>query len=145
MTLIFLGFLADLSSNKGIIYAIGSSYTQLFNASGACLFASIFAGRYFPLVKFISAVTGWDFTAADILTVGRRIQTLRQLFNIRKGLSAKDFYLPDRIKNPLLTGPCAGVAIDFDVLRSSHYEAMDWDSDTGRPKDQTFQQLGLTL
>ena len=126
---------------KGPIYATGSSYYQLINACGIC-FPPLRSGT-FPIADCISAVTGWDFTMAEGLRAGRRIQTLRQAFNLREGLHPADFHVPQRISEPLITGPLAGRAIDFDALRQSFYAAMGWDTESGWPLESTLQELRL--
>ena len=126
----------------GQIYAIGNNYTQTFSAGGMCLFA-MSCGSIVPFAEFISAATGWEFTAEEAITTGRRIQTLRQAFNLREGLMVKDFALPDRIaKNPA-GGLYGERSTDFNALRASYYQAMGWDIETGCPSGQTLRELGL--
>jgi aldehyde:ferredoxin oxidoreductase len=96
-----------------------------------------------PLAEVISAVTGWDFSAAEAITAGRRSQTIRQAFNIREGLSGKEFNLPDRMARPPEMGPYAGRDIDFNALKTSYYTALGWDVETGRPSEACLDQLGL--
>jgi len=84
-------------------------------------------------VDFIVAVTGRDFTPAEALVTGERIQTLRQLFNIREGINPKEFCLPQRVSQPATTGPHKGVSVDFELLRKQYYEAIGWGSETGHP------------
>ena len=127
---------------RGRIHAIAGSYMQTFSDSGMCQYA-ISSGSNFPLVDFISAVTGWDFGAAEAITTGRRIQTLRQAFNIREGLSAQGFRLPDRIAKPPSMGPYAGRSIDFDALRAAYYAEMEWDIESGCPSEVCLSKLGL--
>lgn len=127
---------------KASSYFIASNYGQVLSCSGGCLF-SVLTGGNFPLVEFIAAVTGWDFTFSELLTTGQRIQTLRQLFNIREGLKPADFSLPDRVKEPPFGGPFARQIIDLDALRMLYYRAMDWDIETGRPSEAALQELGL--
>jgi len=126
----------------GKIHAVATSYCQTFSDSGMCLHA-LSAGSNYPLVEFISAVTGWDFTAAEAIAAGKRILTLRQSFNIRDGLTAKGFKLPDRIAKPPTMGPFAGRSIDFDALKASYHKAMGWDAETGVPSQQCLTELGL--
>ncbi len=91
-----------------------------------------------------SGVTGWDFTMAEGLKAGRRIQALRQAFNAREGLHPDDFRLPQRISKPGMVGQFAGKQIDFDALRDSFYQAMDWDTESGWPSEAALRELGLT-
>ena len=125
----------------GPILATGSSFYQFINACGWCLFA---CGGPVPTADFVSAVTGWDFTMAEGLEAGRRIQTLRQIFNLREGLHPDDFRLPERISAPAMAGQFAGKAIDFDALRDSFYAAIGWDTKSGWPLETTLRELGLT-
>ena len=125
----------DELEKRGKIHALGSSYSQTFANSGMCLFA-LTAGSKFPLVEFICAATGWDFTPEEAITAGRRSLTLQQAFNIREGLTAKDFSIPDRIARPPTMGPFTGRVIDFNALRRSYYKAMGWEPETGSPSKE---------
>lgn len=127
---------------KGPMYAVVSNYQEFFSACGVCVFAA--EVNSFPLVEFMSAVTGWDFTIEEALITGQRIKTLRQAFNLREGINPKDFKLPERVSAPPTAGPIAGRRVDFDAFRKSYYEALGWDSATGQPSEQILQKLGLT-
>ena len=127
--------------NKGPMYALALDYWHLLNSSGLCQFAGL-TGTL-PLAEFISAVTGWDFTMAEGLTAGKRIQTMRQAFNAREGILPEHFMLPERIAKAAPMGPFAGVSIDFDVLRGGYFAAMGWDLKTGKPYWRTLVDLGL--
>ena len=118
---------------------LASSYSQAFANSGMCLFA-LTAGSKFPLIEFICAATGWDFTPEEAITAGRRSLTLQQAFNIREGLTAKDFNIPERIAGPPSMGPFTGRVIDFDALRKSYYEAIGWEPETGNPSKECLSE-----
>jgi aldehyde:ferredoxin oxidoreductase len=132
----------DEYERRGKIHAIGSAYSQIFSDSGLCLFANS-GGSHFPLVEFIGAVTGWDFTIAEAITTGKRILTLRQAFNFREGVRPNDFSLPDRIPTPPTGGSFLGRNIDFEKLRASYYKAMGWDAESGCPSQKCLMELGL--
>ena len=127
--------------NKGDMYAIGTKYQEVFVACGFCTY--LMNINTLPLVGFISAATGWDFTVSELLATGHRIQTLRQAFNIREGLRPQDFNLPIRLRQPAELGPLKGVHIDFDTLRKVYYQAMNWDPETGHPTEACLSKLGL--
>jgi len=129
--------------DKGAKAAKTANYGRALSASGACSFVLYFWICSFPFIEFLSAVTGWDLTLSEVLTIGHRIQTLRQAFNIREGIKMGDFTLPDRIKAPPSTGPFAGRIIDLDAIRILYYRALDWDIETGQPSDSILQELGL--
>jgi aldehyde:ferredoxin oxidoreductase len=120
---------------SGKIHALAASYSQTFSNSGMCLFA-LSAGSKFPLVEFICAATGWNFTPEEAIIAGKKSLTLQQAFNIREGFTAKDFILPGRIANEPVMGPFSGRVIDFNALRRSYYKAMGWDPETGSPSKE---------
>lgn len=119
----------------------GSNYWQVFSCAGVCWFVML--SGIFPLVEYISAVTGWEPTVPELITTGQRIQTLRQSFNIREGVRSAKFSLPARVNKPASSGPFAGRILDFDALRMQYYRSMGWDVETGRPLEPTLQKLGL--
>jgi aldehyde:ferredoxin oxidoreductase len=129
----------DEVEKRGKIHALASSYSQAFGNSGMCLFA-LSAGTSFPLVEFIRAATGWDFTAAEAIAAGKRSLAFQQAFNMRQGLTAEDFALPARMAGPPAMGPFAGKLVDFDALRRSYYQAMDWEPVTGNPAMQCLAE-----
>ena len=124
------------------MHALANSYFQAFSDSGMCQFAFT-VGTNFPLAEAISAATGWDFTTAEAIAAGRRINTLRHAFNMREGLTAKEVNLPDRIAEPPTTGPFTGRSIDFDALRSAYFVEMGWGAENGRPSQACLNDLGL--
>ncbi len=124
---------------SGKIHALGSSYSQAFGNSGLCLFA-LSGGSNIPLVEFISAATGWDFTASEAISAGRRSLSLQQAFNMRQGLTAREFTLPARIAGPPAMGPYSGRIVNFDALRKSYYAAMGWDIETGNPSAESLAE-----
>lgn len=129
----------DEVEKRGKIHALASSYSQTFGNSGMCLFA-LSAGSDIPLVEFIRAATGWDFTVAEAISAGKRSLSFQQTFNMREGLTARDFVLPARIASPPSMGPFSGKFIDFDVLRRSYYEAMSWEPETGNPSQECLAE-----
>lgn len=96
-----------------------------------------------PLAELIIAVSGWDFTMEEGLKTGRRIQTLRQCFNIREGVNTREWKLPDRLIIPQSEGPNQGREIDLEAMKRKGYEVLGWDPRTGRPLDSTIEELGL--
>ena len=65
---------------------------------------------------------------------------------IRDGILPGNIRLPERMSRTPAQGPLAGRTHDFDVLKSSFYEAMGWESQgnaAGRPLKSTLQKLGL--
>ncbi len=132
------------TAGKGPMSATASSYLQVGNCAGVCLMPMMFFGNY-PLIELINAVTGWGVDMDEVLTAGRRIQTLRQCFNLREGIGPKAVALPERMTGnpPQAEGPLAGVSIDIDPMAREYRAAMGWDPETGVPTEETLKELGL--
>jgi aldehyde:ferredoxin oxidoreductase len=126
---------------KGEIYARGAAYYYLLAASGLCgLYGQFYTP---PVVELLRPVTGWDMDWREGLEIGRRVLTLRQAFNAREGIRPDDFRLPKRFETPLSVGPAAGQKVPWESLRAHYFEAMGWDSQTGRPSPETLASLGI--
>jgi len=121
-----------------VAYAISNKYGMFASACGMCFFALMYSGL--PLIEFISAVTGWDFTLDEALTVGHRIHTLRHAFNIREGILPTDFHLPNRMSDKPTDGPIAGTNYDFESLRSDYFVEMGWGTDGSNAKEQAEKE-----
>jgi len=123
-------------------YATCSDVERFWWAAGLCAFA--WWPETLPFVEAIKAVTGWkDFTLAELLKTGRRIQTLRQAFNIREGVDTTKWRLPERLTVAPNQGPFAGKGIDAQAMKEKGYKALGWNPKTGRPLDSTLEELGL--
>ncbi|MBA7501228.1 putative oxidoreductase YdhV [subsurface metagenome] len=132
----------DDTQHKGQMYANTHNYHDLIASAGLCYFASVCHPGY-HVIEFIAAVTGWDYTLKEGLETGRRIETVRQAFNLREGLRPSDFAMPKRITEPPTVGPFAGKRVDFDTTVRNYYKAMGWDPETAKPLESTLQELGL--
>jgi aldehyde:ferredoxin oxidoreductase len=96
----------------------------------------------------LSAITDWNFTQDDALTVGERTINLERVFNIRQGLTVSDdLDVSPRLTDPAPAdaGPAAGKSIK-PYLRGwvkDYYRLMGWDPNSGRPLKSTMRRLGL--
>jgi len=129
----------DVDANAKV-FATCSDLERLWTSAGLCVFA-IWPGTL-PLIEVMCAVTGWDFTIDEGLKAGRRIQALRQAFNIREGLDTTNWRIPERAAIAP-TGPNKDKNIDFNGMKEKGYAALGWDSRTGKPLDSTLEELGL--
>ena len=130
----------DMAANAPV-YATCSDLDRLWTSAGLCIFG--LSPETLPLAEVMSAVTGWDFTLAEGLKAGRRIQTLRQAFNIREGVNTSQWRLPERLAVAQDAGPYEGRELDFDAMKANGYRALGWDAETGRPLESTLRGLGL--
>ncbi|MBI2958070.1 MAG: hypothetical protein HYY32_04420 [Chloroflexi bacterium] len=97
------------------------------------------------LAEAVSAATGWDFSTAETMEVGKRIVHLLRVFNIRHGHTAEMDAPSPRYGSAPVDGPSQGKTImdSWAELRSKYYEAMGWDSRTGKPLPETLRSAGL--
>jgi aldehyde:ferredoxin oxidoreductase len=131
-------------TGKGEIEAKLKNAHHLVNASGMCNFGSVVLPAD-ALPTFLALVTGWELSLDELDRTGQRIAAIRQAFNAREGITAKDLKLKGRpIGNPPLEkGPLAKVKVDVDTLRDEFFKAMDWDIETGKPSKKKLEELGL--
>lgn len=97
------------------------------------------------IAETVSASTGWDFSAEEALTVGKRIVNLLRVFNIRHGHTAEMDAPSARYGSTPMDGPSQGKDIMpyWNELRSKYYELMGWDKETGKPLPDTLRDVGL--
>jgi aldehyde:ferredoxin oxidoreductase len=71
---------------------------------------------------------------------------MARVFNLREGIGRKDDTLPDRLFEPLESGPLQGKRIDrkeFQEALTMYYEAMGWDPKDGVPTAGKLAELNL--
>lgn len=122
-----------------------SCYKQLVDGIGGCLFAMITGAQHWRVFDYLNAATGWNKTPDDYMKIGKRMQTLRQMFNIREGIDPMSYKMHDRIAGipPLKEGPIAGKTVPIDQMMREHWRVFGWRSETGVPTPEMIQNLGL--
>jgi aldehyde:ferredoxin oxidoreductase len=129
--------------DKGKYHARIQNIDHAMTSLGICNFAK---GRvnYNEWPKFLSLVTGHEYTLADFEVIGARIGCLRAAFNVREGIRSVDFKVPGRAYGypPQGRGPLGDISLDMDVMTKDYYEANGWDSE-GRPTKERLLSLGL--
>ena len=136
-------YIADANKGK---YAAASSMTKmLIDTAGLCILGLQIGVDRFPLFEYLNAATGWEKSPDDYMQIGKRIQTLRHLFNIREGIDPVQVKLPGRVYGnpPPKVGANKGKGFDVDAMRVHYWDAMGWNPDTGVPLPETLKALGL--
>jgi aldehyde:ferredoxin oxidoreductase len=94
----------------------------------------------------VRAVTGWDVTVDELMTIGKRRLTLLRTFNAREGFGRKDDQLPKRLYASLVgTGPTVGVAVtreEMEAALDEYYKLAGFTND-GIPREATLKGLDL--
>lgn len=136
----------DDDEAMGKLYAKGSRYYTAFSACGFCAYV-LGAAEKLDIVELIKSFTGWkDLTAQDFMDAGERIQTLRQMFSIREGLTPDKVKFPARmLEEPLFEGPMRGTdrKFDWNKIRSEYFKGYNWDGETGIPLKKRMEELDI--
>ncbi|RLG41885.1 MAG: aldehyde ferredoxin oxidoreductase, partial [Thermoproteota archaeon] len=96
--------------------------------------------------KVLKLVTGYEgFADPDkLMMMGERIVNLKRAFNVREGIRRKDDTLPERFtEEPMPSGPAKGQVVDLERMLNEYYQLRNWDLETGIPKKETFERLGM--
>jgi aldehyde:ferredoxin oxidoreductase len=118
---------------------------MLVDGAGGCYYAEMLGVHAFRLVEYLNAAAGWAYDGDHYMEIGKRIQTLRQMFNIKHGVMPTSFKLPARMAGnpPLSKGPLKGATLNNEAQVSLHWQALGWDAQNGIPTPETLRQLGI--
>jgi len=97
--------------------------------------------------ELLRAAIGWNITGEEVRQIGERIVNLERLFIAREGITRKDDTLPRRfVEHPMSegSGPSAGSVLELEPMLDEYYRARGWDVETGLPKKEKLEELGLT-
>jgi aldehyde:ferredoxin oxidoreductase len=128
-------------------YALGTVmaiwYKMLIDGVGGCMMATYGGVNAWDLFKMLEFATAWGKTPDDYMEIGNRINTLRQLFNIKHGINPWDFLMHKRIETPRQSGPNKGRGVQMEPIVSLHWEKHGWNPNTGHPTMETVEKLNL--
>jgi aldehyde:ferredoxin oxidoreductase len=125
---------------KGRVAARQQVWRNLYNALILCVFQNPGVAR---VQAALNCATGWDFGVDELVTTGKRILTLKRLFNLRRGLSGADDCLPRLLRAPLAEGGTEGHVPDVSVLLAGAYDELDWNPASGVPGADLLRQLRI--
>lgn len=112
------------------------------NLSGFCHFAFLMEpGSKF---KYLDAVSGHNHSREELDALGLRSFAIRAAFNIREGITRKDYTISERNigKPPIVGGPLDGITIPLEYLGDQFFEAMGWHVSTGVPTKEFLENIG---
>jgi aldehyde:ferredoxin oxidoreductase len=126
---------------RGHLVVASEDFAAVLDSLIVCKFLrKCFTDFYSEAAAVLSAVTGWDYSAAELRAAGERIHTMKKLFNIREGWQTGDDWLPPRLlKEPLTSGVAQGTALTPGELREmieGYYAARAWDVDGFVPESR---------
>lgn len=125
------------NDGKGILTAKVQNFSELFNSITMCAFMPV---KPRHIAEMLKAVTGYDYNIENIYTAGERIFTLKRIYNVKCGITARDDTLPEIVLQPL-EGGSAGNVPDVKKQVSELYEFRKWPE--GIPSREKLEELGL--
>jgi aldehyde:ferredoxin oxidoreductase len=122
-----------------------SCYTQLYNAAGLCFFGALLGADRLGFFEGLNAALGWNLAPEEYMQIGKRIQTLRQMFNLRQGIDPRSTRISPRALGlpPLREGANRGRSIALDGMIRDYYTAIGWHPQSGVPLPETLAELDL--
>jgi len=94
---------------------------------------------------FFTAITGWEFSEADMSVLADKVASLVRSFNVREGASRKDDTVAPRSFMPENSGPQKGKRLTnemLDTMLDEYYTLRGWDK-SGRPTRNTLERLDM--
>jgi len=110
---------------------------------GICIFTG--RTRMENLCRALSAATGWTYTLADALRLGRRTAAILRAFNLRCGIGTDLEYPSARYGSQPVDGPAKdhNIMDQWERMREVWYATVGYDIKTGKPTRETLHKLGL--
>ena len=129
----------------GVVSTAAACYTMLVDGAGGCYYGQIMGTNNWKIVDYLNAASGLAMTGDEYMEIGRRIQILRTMFNIKHGITPTDRRLPPRMEGdpPLKNGPLKNAAINTQAQVKYHWQAMGCDPSSGEPLEATIEKLGI--
>lgn len=123
-----------------------TQFTMLADGVGGCLYGQMYGKRWDP-VRYMNDAAGWNLTSEQYMEIGKRIQTTRQLFNVKQGIDIPSVKLHPRMagKPPMKEGPLKGKTLSNEENIPMYWEMYGWDRNTGIPRKSTLKELGLDV
>ena len=120
-------------------------YSMLTDGAGGCYYGEMMGVHMWKLIEYLNAAEGWNYDGDHYMEIGERIQTLRQLFNLKQGFDSAAVKLPARMQGdpPLPSGPLKGIQLHNREQVSAHWAAFGWDRNSGVPLPETVERLGI--
>jgi aldehyde:ferredoxin oxidoreductase len=127
-------------AEKSANVARHQDWRTVFNSIVMCIFANTDPELQ---VKLINAACGLNWTLDDMMRCGERGWNLKRGINNRMGLTRANDKLPKAMLEPFPDGGSAGYVPDIEGMLYAYYRHRGWDSETGKPKKEKLQELGL--
>ncbi|MCF8054048.1 MAG: aldehyde ferredoxin oxidoreductase family protein [Deltaproteobacteria bacterium] len=133
------------SREKAQMAAACSSFMNVVNSAGLCLFGTFIGVHRVPVFKMLNEVTGWHNSPKEYLQIGARLQTLKQMFNVKHGIEPLSLRVHSRAEGipPLGGGANKGRGADMGKMMADYWREFAWDTATGKPTLDSLVLHGL--
>ena len=134
-----------VNREKAQAAAACSKFMSLANGAGMCMFGLFIGAKRVPTFDWLNAASGWKLAPEEYMTIGERIQTLKQAFNIKHGIEPKDNVISSRAlgKPPQKEGANKGRFVDVEKLAPDYWEQFGWNRNSGKPEEETLRRLKI--
>ena len=122
--------------------AIHQDWRTIANSLVLCVFANVPPETVMDL---INAACGLDWGIKEMMQAGERGWNLKRVINNRLGLTRKNDTLPKALLHSYSDHPAGadGYVPDFNKMIGAYYKVRGWDLETGFPKKEKLDSLGL--
>ncbi len=133
------------SEGKGEEITDMEDLVVLYDVLGVCKFSRgyFFAEGFMDVLK---AVTGAKISEEELLRTGERINNLKQLYNLREGMTRQDYVLPEKITSvPIPEGESKGHLVtveEMDKMLEDYFNARGWGPNSV-PTREKLNELGI--
>ncbi len=133
------------SDNEALKSVALAAYKMLTDGAGGCFFAEIAGLPHWNLFTMLNFATGWGLSGDEYMEIGKRIQTIRQMFNVKHGIKPKDCIMGARVTGnpPLGAGNLKGITLPIEEMVKFHWKNFGWNEETGFPEDKVTGELKL--
>ncbi len=130
------------TQGKAGIVSVHQDSAAVIDSLVYCKFTNLAVAEEF-FARTLTAVTGENFTADDLMMVGERVWNLERLYNLREGFTKEDDTLPERLlTEPVSAGPSEGFTVKLAPMLEEYYAFRGWDKN-GVPKPEKLKELSL--
>lgn len=131
---------------KAVVAAACSKYMNIANGAGLCKFGLFIGAKRIPVFDWLNATTGWNRTPEEYMEIGERIQTTKQLFNVKHGVDPKSFKVNDRVlgRPPQKEGANRGRTMDIEKMMAGYWSQFGWNPETGRPDPERQYEICMS-
>ena len=94
------------------------------------------------IAELLNGITGWNWSADDLMKTGERIYNLERLFINREGFGREQDTLPPRLlEEPMPEGPAKGHVTELGQMLDEYYKLRGWVD--GKPMREKLKELGI--